>query len=206
MACFHSVMKGQPLFSLADISPKDRKYVEAILFGNQGDLEQLYADFFSQISRHIFSHGGNQADAEDIFQEGIIVVYKKLQNKEFSLTSSFGSFLYGICKYLWMNQLRKKKRGELPLDTDKDIKDDDELDEIIFKREQYRLFQSKLLQLGEDCQRLLRLFFEGVSMREIAKIMGYKSENYAKKKKFTCKSTLINKIEADPVYRELRAS
>lgn len=196
-------MKARTSFSLTDIPPKDRKYVEAILYGDNAALEQLYTDFFPQISHFIYTNGGNHADAEDIFQEGIIVVYKKMQVTSFALTSAFGSFLYGVCKYLWMNQLRKKKRGETSLNPEMDIKDGEDLDEVIFQREQYKLFQSKLKQLGKDCQQLLRLFFEGTKMKEIANIMGYGSENYAKKKKFTCKSALIEMIESDPAYREL---
>ena len=52
-------------------------------------------------------------------------------------------------------------------------------------------------------QKLLQLFFEKVSLKEIAKVMGYKSEKYAKKRKFKCKELLISRIKQDAEFKKI---
>ena len=69
--------------------------------------------------------------------------------------------------------------------------------------EKYKLFQQHFLQLGEDCQKILRLFLAKVPLREIAEVMGFKSEKYAKTRKFMCKEKLKNQILNDPKYNKL---
>ena len=60
-------------------------------------------------------------------------------------------------------------------------------------------------QLGADCQEVLRRFFDGDSLRQIAEVMNF-TEAYAKKRKFICQQKLIAAISADPIYNELSAS
>jgi len=49
----------------------------------------------------------------------------------------------------------------------------------------------------------LQLFFEKVPLREIARIMGFKSENYAKTRKYKCKELLVNKIKQDSEFKKI---
>ena len=53
--------------------------------------------------------------------------------------------------------------------------------------------------LPTESQKVLQLFFNKKSIKEIAKIMGY-TEAYAKRKKYKAKSQLIAAIKADPQY------
>jgi hypothetical protein len=59
-------------------------------------------------------------------------------------------------------------------------------------------------KLGDDCRRLLQLYFEKITMEQIAVEMGYASDNYARRRKFQCKERLEEFIKADPAYRELK--
>jgi DNA-binding NarL/FixJ family response regulator len=65
-----------------------------------------------------------------------------------------------------------------------------------------QVFKSHLSSLGEDCQQVLKLFFEGKSLKEIAGQMGFTAA-YAKKRKFICQQKLIASIEQDVLFREL---
>jgi len=49
----------------------------------------------------------------------------------------------------------------------------------------------------------MQLFFEKVSLKDIAKVMGYKSEKYAKKRKFKCKELLISRIKQDAQFKKI---
>jgi hypothetical protein len=43
---------------------------------------------------------------------------------------------------------------------------------------------------------------ENVSYQEIAKIMGYKDENYARRKKYLAQKELMEKVKCDPNYQD----
>jgi hypothetical protein len=48
------------------------------------------------------------------------------------------------------------------------------------------------------------LFLAGIPLKEIANILGFKSEQYAKKRKYQCKEKLVDSIKSDPVYKKLK--
>ena len=58
--------------------------------------------------------------------------------------------------------------------------------------------------MGEDCQKLLELFFQKKSMDDIAVEMGYASEGYARRRKSQCKDRLVELVKNDAVFRELQ--
>ena len=69
--------------------------------------------------------------------------------------------------------------------------------------ERGNLFWNAFRQLGEDCQKVLELFFQKIPMETIATQMGYGSEGYAKRRKLQCKDRLTELIKQDPAYPEL---
>jgi hypothetical protein len=73
------------------------------------------------------------------------------------------------------------------------------------ENEKHKLYQLHFLNLSEDCQKVLQLFLKKISLREIANIMGYKTEKYAKTRKFNCKEELKTRILNDPNYLKLYA-
>jgi hypothetical protein len=49
----------------------------------------------------------------------------------------------------------------------------------------------------------LQLFFDKVSLKEIADIMGYKTEKYAKTRKYKCKELLVSRIKQDAEFKKI---
>lgn len=155
----------------------------------------------------IVSNSGSDEEAQDVFQEALIVIYNKLVNKELELYCTFKTYLYSVSRLMWLKQLEKKKyKSEEIYDenmTDLRVDDKNILDQIE-TNERFRLYQKYFKQLNEDCRKVLELFINKVPLREIAEIMGYSSEKYAKKRKYICKEILINNIQKDPKYKELQ--
>ena len=135
-----------------------------------------------------------------------MIIYKKAKKGDFTLTSSFLTYLYAVCRRLWLKKLGEKSRSVTDLNDTMDFTDTADIDELIIKRDQYKLYREKFNRLGADCKEVLGLFFTGKSMKVIAETMGYKSEEYAKKRKFKCKEQLIEAIKKDSVYAELTNS
>lgn len=182
----------------------DAKYLDGIRSGDTVILREIYRNYYPSIQRLIRTNNGSDEDAQDIFQEAIIIVFNKLQKGDMRLSSSFKTFLYAICRNLWMNALKKRSRRQTALDNepaDNDVSD--EIIDEIEKRDRIRLYQKHFANMGEQCQKILRLYLEGHSMRQIAAEIGTESEEYVKTKKYKCKKALIDAIKQDIEFREL---
>ncbi len=65
------------------------------------------------------------------------------------------------------------------------------------------IYQRTLLQIPEDCQKILQLTAQDLSSSEIAQQLGFRSEGYVRKRRHFCKEYLINKIKEDPDYQAM---
>lgn len=169
-------------------------------------LQYIYKNFYSKINFFIRKNNGDEEDANDIFQEAIIIIYRKLKANDLILDCTFETYLYSICRFLWLKQLEKRKQEKEKIKDNHEYNDDlydDGLEMVVDLNERYRLFQKHFTNLGKDCQKILQLYFDKVPLKNIAQIMGFKSEKYAKKRKFKCKEYLINSVKQDLEYDKI---
>jgi RNA polymerase sigma factor, sigma-70 family len=169
-------------------------------------LQFIYKNFYSNINFFIKKNSGDDDDANDIFQEAIIIIYRKLKANELVLDCSFETYLYSVCRFLWLKQLDKRKVEKEKIKDNQEYHDDiydDNLEKVADLNERYRLYQKHFANLGKDCQKVLQLYFDKVPLKNIAQIMGFKSEKYAKKRKFKCKEYLIKSIKQDLEYSKI---
>lgn len=169
-------------------------------------LQYIYKNFYSKINFFIKKNSGDDDDANDVFQEAIIIMYRKLKANELVLDCSFETYLYSVCRFLWLKQLEKRKVEREKIKDNHEYNDDiydDNLEKIADLNERYRLYQKHFVNLGKDCQKVLQLYFDKVPLKNIAQIMGFKSEKYAKKRKFKCKEYLIKSIKQDLEYSKI---
>jgi RNA polymerase sigma factor (sigma-70 family) len=145
----------------------------------------------------IYRNGGSRDDAKDIYQEALIILYRKVTGENFTLTSQLGTYLFSVCRFLWLDEIRK--RGKIPTgrfseETDYSFRED--ISKEIEKEKKLQLVEKAIASLGEKCRKILRLFyFDKKSMDEIAKLLGYNSENTAKNQKYKCLESAKKKLE-----------
>lgn len=150
-------------------------------------MKGLYA-YFPVVKKFILKNSGTRQEAEDIFQEGLVIFCRKLESTGFVLSSSINTYVYGICRLLWMDELKKKKRQ---LNTDMPglaaESTNERIDEDIEDDRPVRQAQEAILKLGQKCRELLELFyFKKSSMKDIAGLLGFSSEKVAKNQKYRC--------------------
>ena len=189
------------------INYTDAQILKGILRHDNLILQYIYKQYYYKVNYFIKKNQGNEDDASDVFQEAIIVIYRKLKENDLIFEkSSFQGYLFSVCRFLWLKQLEKRRiereRINDSLPFQEDIYDDN-LVELVKKNEKYGLYQKHFKTLSTDCQKLLQLFFEKVPLREIAKIMGYKTEKYAKTRKYKCKELLIKRIKQDTEFKKI---
>ncbi|WP_299182841.1 sigma-70 family RNA polymerase sigma factor [uncultured Aquimarina sp.] len=183
---------------------EERKILEGIAAGDAKVIRSFYKDNYNYIKGYILKNSGDDVDVEDVFQDAMIVIYQKLKSGTLEMNVSIRTYLYAVCKNIWRSRLRKKKK--LIVDNDA-IEANEEIEasiaEDIENREREHVYRKYFLKLSDSCKELLNLVFDRNSMKEIANITGY-SDGYTRKKKFECKKSLLEKIEKDPMYKELK--
>lgn len=147
-------------------------------------LNALY-NYLPKVKKLICANNGTNEDALDIFQEALIIFCRKAAQPDFQLTSSIDTYIYGICRLLWNNELRKCKQNTTSIDIDIPDGVDIELDiELLSK---YQQAEKALNQLGEKCFALLQSFyFKSMSMKAIANVFDFSSEKSARNQKYKC--------------------
>ncbi len=183
---------------------KDQDYLQGLKDADNAVLRQLYDKFLPPVVRLVESNSGSRDDALDIFQEAVMVLYRKVRQSDFQLTSALSTYIYAICRNHWMKRLNKKSFSEVSIKDGAVYKSEEDFMQEMEAQEKYRLFRAKLMKLGDDCRRILELFFKGVTMEKIADQCGLSSIGYAKKRKFQCKEQLLSMIKADAKYEELK--
>ncbi|KAF0236095.1 MAG: ECF subfamily RNA polymerase sigma-24 [Prolixibacteraceae bacterium] len=189
------------------IGYSDEQILKGILRHDNLILQYIYKQYYYNINYFIRKNQGSEDDASDIFQEAIIIIYRKIKENDLIFEkSSFKGYLFSVCRFLWLKQLEKRRIEKEKLNDSLPYQEDlydDNLNELVEKNERYGLYQKHFGMLSTDCQKLLQLFFEKVSLKEIANLLGYKSEKYAKKRKFKCKELLISRIKQDAEFNKI---
>lgn len=180
-------------------------YLQHLKNGSSEGLNTIRQDCYPPISHFIRTHGGTEQDAEDIFADGVIVIYRKLKAGEVVLTCKFSVFLFQICKNLWYKQVRRRKfSSKLPVEETESQYVTDDWTPVLEKTERMSLLQACFLKLTDSCQEVLRLAWDPEKdLKQVAEQLKT-TYDYIRKRKSTCSQKLKELIKADPRYEELR--
>lgn len=156
--------------------------------GNSDSFKYLYKKMYPVIANYIRLNGGNEEEAKDVFQDAVVVLYRKLQDDAFELTCKIQTFLYSVSRNLWLNEVKNRSlilpeneiRDQHDEITETDPQDNDVRGRIV-------TLNSSLEKLGEPCASILRMFYiDDLSMNEIAGRMNYTNADNAKNQKYKC--------------------
>jgi RNA polymerase sigma factor (sigma-70 family) len=175
----------------------DQRIIELIRTGKSDlALNTLYKSF-PMIRRLVRSKGGNTKDAEDIFQEALIILIRKAKDNDFKLTAQLSTYLFSVCRFLWKDQLKRQK-PHLPFDGDTGLTEPEalELGAALETENRIKLAEKVLQELKDRCRELLLLFYQDkLPLREIAVRMRYTSENSTKNQKYKCLEAARNRLK-----------
>lgn len=171
---------------------KDQELVQLLKDGKKQKHFNLLYKNFPAVKKFIISNNGNSDDACDIFQETLIILYRKIISDDFKLSSALNTYIYAIAKNLWHTELRRRnKKIELNPISEED-------DELIKIESRYIKAEKALGKIGTKCKDLLTSFYhKQMSMQSIAEVLGISSAEAAKKQKYKCMQ------KAKSVYQSL---
>lgn len=169
----------------------DLLIIHGIRSGDNTSIDQIYRLYYPPIERMIINNHGSREEAQDIFQETVMVLYNKICQTDFKLSSKLQTFLYAVSRRLWLKQLTRgtsKYNVELIEEQHEDVLfTDGDLDEHEVKEENFALMEEALNDLGEPCKSILHDFYiDNKSMTEICEKFGYTNTDNAKTQKYKC--------------------
>jgi RNA polymerase sigma factor (sigma-70 family) len=147
------------------------------------ELKKLYKKW-PEMKRFLATIGCFTLDAEDIFQEALVVFARKQEDPSFVLTVEPFYYVKSTCKLLWYNEARKQSKFPTVELSNEEIA----MDDAWFQKEmKLRTIESALKNLGKQCQEILELFYGlGWNMVDIAKKIGLRNDKVVKTQKYRC--------------------
>ena len=149
-------------------------------------IKYLYKEF-PKIKANICASGGNKEISEELFNDALVIMIEKVNSPSFVLTSKVSTYLFGIVRLLWKNELRKqKKKYELEW-NDTLIVSEDDIDYDSEREMYFKEMEVIIKKLSNKCQLIFeRFYYKKESMKNIANALGFSSVNSAKTQKYKC--------------------
>ena len=181
----------------------DHELLQVIREGRNLDpvLQFMYAQYYDLLKIHIIQNGGNEADAEDIFQEVLVSFIEIVKAGKFRGDSSIKSFLFSLNRNIWLNELKKRGRAQVRELKYEKAQDTEEADTatLIAGRESRKQVMELVERLGEGCRKILVAFYyEDKNMKEILETTDFENEQVVRNKKYKCLKQLEQILNADP--------
>lgn len=171
----------------------DSEVIRLIRINDQSALSFLYKKHYGMVNHFILNNNGSDDDAKDIFQEGMIVFYEKLQMPEFELSCQIKTFLYAICRRMWLKKLIHRSKFIGKINDNEEIAEiaDEEISQIDKKENDITSMNLALNKLGEPCTTIITDYYiQNLSMENICEKFGYTNADNAKNQKYKCLTRL----------------
>ena len=179
-------------------------FLNALKNNETKTIKRIYEENYHSIERFIKQNKGSSEDAQDIFQKALLQIAARLQRENFEIKSSFGGFLYTVCKNLWRKELNSRKNRVTNNEFTEQISEERDNTLTYMELKKQELFIEKLNMLSDNCKHILNLFFAKLSYAEMVENTDYSSETVIRQRVFKCKKKLTEIIKGDARYQKLK--
>ena len=171
-----------------NILEQEQILLQGLAANDKKAVETIYRENYLTIHSFIVKNNGYPDDARDIFQEAMIVLYEKVCTGSFELTCQIKTYLYSVCRRLWLKRLQQMQRYNTSAESIEEvISVEEELDLHEKRNADMIVMENALGKIGEPCKSLLEAYYiQKKSMPEIAAFFGYTNADNAKTQKYKC--------------------
>ena len=177
--------------------PNHLTVIEMLKKGDEKTIHQLYVDHKNGFSLFANKYDLTSDDLLDIYQDSIIAMCENAKKGTIdNLESSISTYLFSIGKYMIYRKL-KTRNTTISIDYDSYLPQvlEDETDEMNNENE-VLLLQENFKKLGEQCQKVLRLFYyEEKKLDTILVELNYTNKDVLKSQKSRCLKQLKDLIK-----------
>jgi RNA polymerase sigma factor (sigma-70 family) len=178
----------------------DARILDLIRKGDEEALVTLHEANRKPIAAYITRNSGTIEDAQDVLQESLVILWERIRTGKFEYKAQLSTFIFATSKNLWSQRLRQKKHlSSAEIDPEAHEDQSPSVLDSLMSTEQVGMVRDALGTIGEQCRKLLLLFYwEEQSMEEIAIRLGFANADTAKAKKYQCKKALeraLNRLQ-----------
>lgn len=166
----------------------EQALLKGLALNDSKAIETIYKDNFSMVQAFILQNNGSYDDARDIFQEAMIALYDKARSDSFVLTSQIRTYVYSICRRLWLKRLQQMGRytGQVEM-LEETVAVEEDVDMHEKRNAEFAIMDRAMNSLGEPCKSLLEGYYiKKMGMTELAEEFGYTNADNAKNQKYKC--------------------
>ena len=166
----------------------EKALLEGLAANDKKAVEAIYQENYNMVQSLIINNNGSSDDAKDIFQEAMIVLYEKVRSGSFELNCQIKTYVYSVCRRLWLKRLQQLNRYSAPLgETEQIVAVEDEIDGHEQRNAEFEMMEKAITSLGEPCKSLLEAYYvQKQNMQVIAANFGYTNSDNAKNQKYKC--------------------
>ncbi len=166
----------------------EQKLLEGLALNDRKAIETIYKQHYNMVQSLVLNNSGYPDDAKDIFQEAMIVLYEKVRSGSFELNCQLKTYLYSVCRRLWLKRLNQMQRISPEVESlGETVPVEEELEKHEQRNQDFLVMELSLNSLGEPCRSLLKAYYLGKkNMVEIAGDFGYTNADNAKNQKYKC--------------------
>ena len=175
----------------------DRRIIGQLL---QNDLEKrrgeeaLFNRYAYFIREGIKKHGLSEEDAFNAYSDGVLAVIERISSGMFEGRSSLKTYLYQIFYNKCVDLLRRNATNKNIVNRTGSVSEKlsqlsdkaRSIVQILIDKADWNLLKEKLGQLGDDCRKMLLLWADSYSDKEIASLMEYKTADVVKTSRLRC--------------------
>ena len=187
----------------------DEDFLRGVRQDDAVALKSLYKMHYPMILNLVLNNSGDEEEAKDLYQEGFMVFYEQVRREGFQLNCKIKTFIYSICRRLWLKRLSEKSKFSKKIKDDDDFHDLLEDEPFLAENEiKIEVMNMSMTKLGEPCKSLIEDFYvHHLSMGEISDKFGYTNAENAKNQKYKClqrlKKIFFVHFKGDEEYDEL---
>jgi len=180
----------------------DTALLEGLAAGSREAVAEIYKLYRPMLTKWIITRGGTENDADDIFQEALMVMFEKAKLPEFCLTCKLSTYLFAVSKRLWFKKIEHNSAYISFGDQEEEEENaghayEEDMLLHLEKEHEFEQLWHSMEKLGEPCNQLLKAFYvDNKSMQEIAAVFNYTNAENAKTQKYKC-LTRLKKIFFD---------
>lgn len=175
------------------------RYINALLNGEDAIIKEIYSKIYPKIASYIISNNGKSDDAHDVFHDALMYIIVTQKEKRTEI-QSFESYLFIVCKNIWLKTLKNKViKSEVLTLRDNEF----DLSAFVLEQQCFEFYLAKFNLLSINCKDILTSYFNGSDYEEIVEEFSYASVNTVRQRVFKCRSKLIELIKGDKEFQKI---
>ena len=149
---------------------------------NEKAIYDVYTSYYPSVEKYVLMNSGSEQDAEDVFQDAVMVLLDYVRKENFNLTCSIKTLVFAIARRLWLKQLRYRSRNETLVEIEVEQKDFlTHWEEVEKSERKYNSIPQVLSRISVHCSGLLKELFLTSKIPD-----HYKNNHSMRNQKYKC--------------------